>query len=40
MEDKIIAQVRVSKTGQKTITIPRKYAIVEDDYVIITKLQA
>ena len=34
----IIVKVRVSKTGQKIVTIPKKELIEQDDYVVIKKL--
>jgi hypothetical protein len=37
---KIIVQVRVSKVGQKLITVPKNTPIEDGDYVILTKLDA
>lgn len=37
--EKIIVKVRVSKIGQKLITVPKNTPIQGGDYVILTKLE-
>ena len=39
MSGDIIAKVRVSKTGQKTVTVPKEAPVENGDYVIIKKLE-